>query len=292
MNTLTTRFTAAAGALVVTGTLGLAAAPAYAVDATFPPTAIADYYATGMDAPLTIDAASGLLSNDNSGGNAGLMVEAVTLSAGGTLSANADGSFVFTPDPGFTGTAHFIYNDIASGFVGNSADIFIDVTFTAKKLVGAPDFYTTLQDTPVEGVGGINDLIMNDPDTTYVGGIDDVTGEVTVNIYGQMLYTPAPGFVGTKTFSYYLSDGSNIDSDWILVTIEVTPITIIPSNPIPHDSTIPANPGDPGTADSDLPTLAYTGTDDVTTWLIAPALALVGFGVFAVWFARRRAALS
>ena len=154
MNTLTTRVLAAAGALAVTSALGLTAAPAFAADATFPPTAVADYYATAMDTPLAVDAASGILANDLDGGNAGLVIESVTLSSGGTLGQSADGSFTFTPDAGFTGTAHFIYRDVASGFVSNYADIWIDVTFTPKKLVGAPDFYTTPVDTQLISVGG------------------------------------------------------------------------------------------------------------------------------------------
>ena len=141
---------AAAVSLPLVGTTA-----AFAGDATFPPTAVADNYASEMDAVLTIDAASGLLANDSDGGNAGLMVEGVTLSSGGTLSAAADGSFVFTPDSGFTGTAHFIYHDVASGFQSNSADVFIDVTYTPKQLIGAPDFYTTPMDTPLATTGGI-----------------------------------------------------------------------------------------------------------------------------------------
>lgn len=288
MNTIKTAIAGAAIAAAVALPL-VGASAAFAVDATFPPTAVTDHYAAEQGVPLSIDAASGLLANDSDGGNAGLSVDAVTLSSGGTLVAAADGSFLFTPDGGFTGTAHFIYHDIASGFLSNSADVLIDVTYTPQQLVGAPDFYTTPKDTPFTAVGGLDDLLMNDPRSSYIAGIDDATGEITVNIYGQFTYTPAPGFVGIKTFSYYMDDDVDIQSDWVLVTIEVTApaITIIPSNPIPHDPTIPAIPA---TDDGQLATLAYTGTDDATVWLIAPAAALLALGGLGVWLARRRAA--
>lgn len=286
MNSTATRLAATGAGLLVIASLGLAAAPAYAGDATFPPTAVEDNYSTPQDTQLLVDAANGLLANDSDGGNAGLVVNSVSTSPDGEITFGADGHFEFTPNGGFVGTAHFTYDDVAGSFPSNVSDIYIVVTQAAPyKLVGAPDFYTTPKDTVLETDPGANDLIVNDPDTTYVGGIDDATGEVDVNIYGRLTYTPAPGFVGTKTFSYFLDDGYNISSDWILVTIEVTEpvITIIPSDPL--------TPGDSGTTGGELPTLAYTGTDDVTTWLIAPGIAMLGFGAFAVWFARRRAAL-
>lgn len=251
------------------------------------PFANEDHYATYPGQQLFVPAVSGLLANDTDGGNAGLMIESVTLSVGGKLDQDPDGAFLYIPDQGFVGAAHFIYRAVANGVLSNYADVWIDVQPSTHKLAGSPDYYSTPMDT-VFTTNGIGTLITNDADGTYVGGIDDVTGEVTVNIYGDVEYTPAPGFVGTKTFSYYLDNGYDIPSDWILVTIVVTgPVSIIPSNPIPHD------PGMPVPAvDSELPTLAYTGSAPQPTWLLAPGLALVALGGVGLWFARRRSALS
>ena len=285
MNTTLTRLASAGAGLALIGGVTLAATPAFAGDATVPPTANPDSFVTPMDVSFSIDAANGLLFNDNAGGNPDLIVDSFHPVSGGSVSAFKDGSFTFTPDPGFVGQAVFEYRDMAGGYTSDWTTVYVDVMFVPHKLIGAPDFFTTPKNTFLEvSPYGVID---NDPDMTYVGGIDDVTGEVIVGLYGKLEYTPAPGFVGTKTFSYFLDDGENIPSDWILVTIEVTdpPISVIPSDPIV--------PGDPGTPDSgtgsDLPTLAYTGTDDVTGWLVAPGLALVIVGAGAVWFARRSA---
>jgi hypothetical protein len=228
---------------------------AFAVDATLPPVANTDSYATTRNVPIAIDAAAGLLANDTDGGNGNLRVDAISLSDGGTLAFAPDGSFVFTPDPGFFGTAHFIYIDLAGdGYPSNYADVWIEVAHGG--LIGAPDFYVTPMDTQL--VVSADRTINNDPDSTHVGGNDDATGEIDMNVYGEFTYTPAPGFVGIKTFSYWLAKDGFV-SEKILVTIEVTPI-------------VPGN----NDADVELPTLAYTGT--VSEGLLAPGLALLALG--------------
>lgn len=268
----------AAVTITVTGPVG----PPPAVPGA--PVAVDDHYSTYPGVQLFTPATKGLLSNDSDGGNGTLTVDSVVFSEGGTLGEYPDGSFLFTPAPGFTGTAHFVYRATAGGVPSNYTDVWIEVQPSTHKLAGSPDFYSTPMDTTFT-TNGIGTLVTNDADGTYVGGIDDVTGEVSVNIYGDVEYTPAPGFVGTKTFSYYLDNGIDIPSEWILVTIVVTgPVSIIPSNPIPHDPGLPVSSG------GDLPTLAYTGGGAQPAWLLAPGLALVALGGVGLWIARRRPA--
>lgn len=267
---------------------------AFAVgDATVPPTANNDHYFAQQDTPYVVSAFEGLLANDNSGGNSGLAVQGVLNSSGGTMIADSDGSFTFTPDPGFVGQVHLTYIDVAGGFTSNIADIYIDVNAApAPAPLANPDFYSTPQDT-VLTVDIAQGLLANDVSALEVNFSDDATGELLVNVGGHFTYWPAPGFVGTKTFSYTMTDGTTT-SNLALVTIEVTaaPISVIPSNP--GDNPGNGNPGDGGGSDDpakgDLATLAYTGADDVTAWLIAPAVALVALGGLGIWFARRRSA--
>lgn len=284
MNIIKTAIAGAAIAAAIALPLAGASA-AFAVDATFPPTAVADMYTTVQDTTLIVDAASGTLANDSSGGNPDLEMNGATTSPDGNLIWNFDGSFTFIPTPGFVGTFQIGYDDLAGGMYSNFVDFIVIVTAAPAPLpVANPDNYTTPQDTTllIDAPAG---LLANDVSAFQINFQDDATGEVLVNAAGDFTYTPAPGFVGTKTFNYTMTDGTNT-SNVALVTIEVTaPITIIPSNPIPHDSTIPGT-----TDDGQLETLAYTGADDVTAWLIAPAAALLALGGLGVWFARRRSA--
>ncbi|MCA9866379.1 MAG: cadherin-like domain-containing protein, partial [Anaerolineales bacterium] len=74
-----------------------------------PPTidAADDVYHTLMNTPLVVDAAGGVLANDT--GTGPLQAELVTDVMSGTLSFNADGSFVYKPTVGFAGQDGFTY---------------------------------------------------------------------------------------------------------------------------------------------------------------------------------------
>ena len=74
-----------------------------------------DEYTVMPDTSLSVNAANGLLAND-SGSN--IQVTSATQPAHGTLTFNTDGSFVYTPDPGYTGDDSFNYTITDS--VGNT----------------------------------------------------------------------------------------------------------------------------------------------------------------------------
>ncbi|MEP6481803.1 MAG: Ig-like domain-containing protein [Rhodoglobus sp.] len=259
---------------------------AFAGDAYFAPTAVDDEYSTVQDTVLTVGGV-GVVANDFSGDAGELLIDYMSLPSSGHISGlGSDGFFTFTPDAGFVGDVTITYaiKDQLSGFSSNAANVVIHVTAAPVKLIGAPDFYTTPMDTPL--VAHADSVILNDPDITYVGGNDDATGEISMNSYGEFDYTPAAGFVGTKTFNYWLDDGVGHVSDPILVTITVT----APTPPVIPGSTIPLDPQVP--TDEGLPTLAYTGA--TTSWLVAPALVLLAAGLGGIWFGahrRRTAAL-
>jgi len=70
--------------------------------------AIPDDYATAAGVPLVV-AAPGVLANDHNPDGGPLTTELMTPAAHGTLVLNEDGSFVYTPEAGFTGTDSFVY---------------------------------------------------------------------------------------------------------------------------------------------------------------------------------------
>jgi hypothetical protein len=91
-----------------------------------PPQANPDTYTTPANTPLTV-AAPGVLANDTDVDSSALRVALISGPSSGTLVLNADGSFVFTPAPGFTGTVTFDYRVFDSRDDSNTVTVTIIV---------------------------------------------------------------------------------------------------------------------------------------------------------------------
>lgn len=94
------------------------------------PNAFADDFAAQVDTVLNV-AAPGVLGNDVDVDNDPLTAGLVGGPANGTLIFNADGSFTYTPDPGFIGVDTFTY----SASDGPSASNVATVTITVRSLI-------------------------------------------------------------------------------------------------------------------------------------------------------------
>ncbi|PWS36886.1 hypothetical protein DFH01_08310, partial [Falsiroseomonas bella] len=166
----------------------------------------------GADAP-------GLLVNDTDADGDPLQVIGYDYAGSGTLSVFDDGSFSYTPAPGFVGTDSFTYT-VSDGVQQDTATVTIEVvnaapdavddTFSARpnQLIGADAPGLLVNDTDADG------------DPLQVIGYD-YAGSGTLSVFddGSFSYTPAPGFVGTDSFTYTVSDG--VQQDTATVTIEV-----------------------------------------------------------------------
>ena len=72
-----------------------------------------------------------------------------------------------------------------------------------------------------------------------------MNGTLNVDVNGDLIYTPNPGFLGIDTISYQASDGSLLSN---VVTIEID-VQAVP--PPPLDPVDPEEPDDPETEDPD-----------------------------------------
>ncbi len=88
--------------------------------------AVDDSYNTDINTTLTV-AAPGVQANDISVLAGPLVSQLVTGPSDGSVTLNADGSFAYTPDAGFTGTDTFTYDDVADGQTSNVATVTIYV---------------------------------------------------------------------------------------------------------------------------------------------------------------------
>jgi uncharacterized repeat protein (TIGR01451 family) len=123
-----------------------------------PPVAKNDTYTTPQGQELIVPASGSLLNNDSDPDGDPIIVSKFdsTSANGGTVVVNPDGTFTYTPKPGFTGTDTFTYT-ISDGKGGTSiATATITVTPAPPPTPTAPpqaknDQYATNSTTPILG---------------------------------------------------------------------------------------------------------------------------------------------
>jgi len=115
-----------------------------------PPIAVNDNYAVQSGQQLVV-AAPGLLANDSDPESAPLTVGWGTSPAHGTFQGSPNGSFTYTPDPGYVGPDSFLYTAFDGALQSNVATV--SITITAMPPAGVPPVMGNVPDQ-VGTVGG------------------------------------------------------------------------------------------------------------------------------------------
>lgn len=176
-----------------------------------------DRVSTTPGTSVTID----VLANDDDAEGGPLTLTGITLPAHGALALTDQQQFVYTPEAGFTGEDGFTY--IVRDPGGLTAEGRVTVTVSPhNQAPTAQDDQATLTD----GLPLRLDLVANDNDPDgdrlrIVGLSLPAGGRIAVNPDQSVTYTPIPGFAGTDSFTYRVSDGS--EEAMAEVTVEVIP---------------------------------------------------------------------
>jgi uncharacterized repeat protein (TIGR01451 family) len=109
-----------------------------------PPVANDDAYSVRENHELIVPVSTGLLANDSDPDGDPLTAVLDSASFNGSLSLYPDGSFYFTPDPGFSGTTSFTYH--ASDSIDSSTVATVTITVV---LDNTPTPTATLTNTPM-----------------------------------------------------------------------------------------------------------------------------------------------
>src|SRR5262245_17331577 len=163
------------------------------------PVADDDNYNVAEDGSVTINAANGVLNGDTDLDGDTLTVTAVLSGpANGTLTLNPDGSFTYTPAPGYSGTDSFIY-EVSDGNGGtDTATVTIDVGGVNDVPEANPDTATIAEDTVPPVIGNV---LTNDTDAD--GDILTVSNPgIQAGSFGTLTLNP-DGF-----YSYALNNGN------------------------------------------------------------------------------------
>jgi len=167
-----------------------------------------------------------VLSSDSTTSPATLVATSVTVTtqpAHGSATAQSDGTIIYTPAAGYTGTDSFLYT--VSDTNGETSS-----PGTVSVTVNSPTPPTAVADTGIttEGAPVTLDVLAND--TTPQGTLNPASVVVTVQpadgtaaaqADGTIIYTPAADFVGSDSFQYTVDDSFGDPSNAATVSLTV-----------------------------------------------------------------------
>jgi len=159
----------------------------------------------------------------------------------GTVNFFADGSFIYTPDPDVNGEDSFtILIDDGDGGLATQV-VSVTINPVEDTPIAEDDMVMTVQDSPL----ALNPLTLigndhdSDGDALLIAALMNASGGSVAQIDGNIVFTPAPGFVGTAGFDYMVTDG-NGNFDTAHVTVDVAPLLDVP-NQAPELNLVNAN---------------------------------------------------
>ncbi|MGB0684023.1 MAG: cadherin-like domain-containing protein [Magnetovibrionaceae bacterium] len=231
------------------------------------PVAAADTVSTPQDQTLTLTAAD-LLGNDQDVDGDNLVILSVNGASNGTATLRDDGGVDFVPTPGFNGTAGFSY--VVSDGQGGTDSQTVTITVSENS---APTLTADQIWVPMDGqvTTPLATLLANDSDpdgdTLTVTQVDQaVNGTVSLDGNGNAVFTPTPGYSGTGSFRYTVSDGQGGTSQ-ATVTVD------IPAMPVATDGSVQTGAGTAvswrlsDTANQTGLTYSIEGTADGDGWI-------------------------
>ncbi len=192
------------------------------------PVAAADSFEITQDTPLNV-AAPGVVANDNDVDGDSLTAVQDMPPTSGSLTLNADGSFAYTPNGGFTGGDSFSYHANDGTADSGVVTVFITVNAVVNEAPLASNDYATVR----RNIGGSTNsvtinVVANDTDSD--GAIDP--GSVVIRVQprkgsainngdGTITYTPTAGQRGSDAFAYTVNDNQGAVSNAAIVRISI-----------------------------------------------------------------------
>ena len=169
-----------------------------------------DAYMTRPGVAITRNAADGVLANDAQAEGLPFQLYSWSYTGPNTFVLQNDGSFVFTPSPGFVGTDTATYTDFAGGGYFSTTVTFYVVNTPPTAL---NDTYALHAGQPFSGHRRGRACWPTTSMPTATRSRSPATPSRATALSspsaadGSFTYTPAAGFVGTDSFTYTDTDG-------------------------------------------------------------------------------------
>ncbi|MET6998091.1 Ig-like domain-containing protein [Chitinophaga defluvii] len=192
-----------------------------------PPVAVQDSIKLFVD----ISANGNVLTNDTDPEGDALTASLVTAPVNGTIVLNANGSFTYTPNNGYTGLDSLLYQVCDNGtpsLCDTATVIFKIMKINTPPLV-LPDNITVTEDVPAVGNVLTNDLDLEGDALTVSLVTAPVNGTVVLNADGSFTYTPNANYHGLDSLAYQACDnGAPSYCDIAKVFFNVTSVNDAP----------------------------------------------------------------
>jgi len=202
------------------------------------PNANDDAYTTNEDTPITI-LTPGIIINDLDPDDDDLIISLASAkdpnmqngittgsntsfkTKNGFVTLNQNGSFTYTPNKNFYGVENFIYKVTDGALNSNLAIVTIRVNAVNDPPIAQNDFYTTLEDVPVNGSVAPNDSDPENEPLSFTLVVPPARGTLVFKADGTFIYTPEKDFNGVITFNYQVCDPQGL-CDQAVATITIT----------------------------------------------------------------------
>ena len=181
-----------------------------------PPVAVDDSAATSEGTTVSID----VLANDTDADGDSLTIYSVGEPSNGTAVITG-GIIEYTPNSYFYGTDSFTYR-VYDGRGSDIATVVVSISGVNDAPVATDDSVSIYDNTPVLIDVLANDIEIDGDVLTIVSV--EVPANGTAEIIDEMIeYTPDPGFIGSDSFTYTISDGISTDTATVTVTLMDSP---------------------------------------------------------------------
>ncbi len=169
-----------------------------------PPVANNDSYTVYHDrALIATTSQSGVLANDTDPNGYSLTAILVTGVQHGTLTLNANGTLIYMPGSGYSGTDSFTYKDYDGVYYSGTATVTITVQESAP--VANTMSFTIGHDRTLTGAVSTSDAEGDALSATVVS--TTTHGTIVLNANGTFTYTPTAHYYGSDSFTFHASDG-------------------------------------------------------------------------------------
>ena len=182
----------------------------------------------------------------------------------GTVTFNANGTFFYIPNPGYTGTDMIVYQACDPCLVCDQATIFITVAGPNEDPFASPSLNNPVNEDEVL-TGNLSAFVSDPENDPIVFSLQSPPsqGSVTISASGNFVFTPAANFFGNVSFNYLACDAFG------QCALGTYGINVLPINdaPVASNDTFSGNEDTIVTAsvasndqDIDSPNLTYTLT--------------------------------